>query len=64
MNLIELHYLGHAYSVNADYITAINPKPGNEGCEIYTVGDKEPWNTDETYAHIIIQLERNEIESI
>lgn len=58
MKFIELHFRGREYSLNADYIVAVNPKESNEGCEVYTVGDRinEAWNADESYEEILRML--------
>lgn len=55
MILIELHYHGKRFSVNADYIAAVNSKQNEDGCEIFMVGDRadEFWNADESYEEVI-----------
>lgn len=55
MKFIELHYRKEPYSVNVDYIAAVNPKDYCGGCEVYMVGDvkNEYWNCDESYEEVL-----------
>ena len=55
MKLIELHFGEKPYSLNADYIAAVNPNRDGAGCEVYMVGDclNEMWNTDEEYEEVL-----------
>ena len=55
MKLIELHYDGNPYSLNVDYIAAVNPLTYDDGCEVYMVGDvkDEQWNCDESYDEVL-----------
>lgn len=57
MKLIELHFKERPYSINPNYIVAINPLIKG-GCEVFTVGDKwnDAWNTDESYEEILQKI--------
>lgn len=57
MQIIELTWNGSRYAVNADFITAIVPRSARgkepDGCEVYTVGDNEPYTCQEGYDEVM-----------
>jgi hypothetical protein len=59
MKFIEFMVDGHPISVNADFVSAVVPRilHGIEtGCSIFTVGDPNPFVTDELYADVMAKL--------
>lgn len=54
MRLIELHYGGRSYSLNADFITEVD-RLDEGGCYVWLLGEPidSPHSCDESYEEVI-----------
>lgn len=57
MKLIELHYNGMPFSLRVDYIAAVNTVEFRDGCEVFMVGEGQPWNPDESYEEVLRMIQ-------
>lgn len=53
MKMIELHHDEDRISLRVDCIVAVSENRHGIYTEVYTVGDNNPWNVDETYKEVI-----------